>query len=345
MRQLTSVLLCCLLLLALPSAAIAVVPEPQPVAPACADAPADRFADVSGTHADAIDCIGWWGVTQGVGDRRFNPAGDVTRDQMASFIAVTIRLSGGSLPASPPDAFTDDDGNRHQTAIDQLAALGVVGGVGGGNYAPSRSVTRGQMATFLAAAWEARTGVQLPAGTDFFDDDDGSAHEANINRVAAAGFTGGTASGRYAPDDTVTRAQMGTFLARFLAALVEQGTADYPPDSPVPMPAPPAACADVASPQDAALCLYAATAAGDLRAAMRVASAAAVNELHAASRHEAFETWEFTGCGEPLLLEPSSGVSCTFYEPAVDWVHGVMIELGMGTRDGAPFVEEVGYVG
>ncbi len=222
-------------------------PDVQPITPACVDAPAGRFADVSGVHQPGIDCIGWWGVTQGVGDGLYDPFGDVRRDQMASFIARTLDLTGGSLPASPADVFSDDDGNVHEPAINQLAALEVVGGVTANSYAPFRSVTRAQMASFLARAWEARVGTPLPAGGDFFGDDDGDTHEANINRVAAAGLTGGTASGGYEPGAQVTRAQMGTFLARLLAKMVADGHITYPPANPVPItdPDPEPACVDL----------------------------------------------------------------------------------------------------
>ncbi|MFP4636674.1 MAG: S-layer homology domain-containing protein, partial [Nitriliruptoraceae bacterium] len=224
-------------------------PDPQPLEPGCADAPAGRFADVSGPHQAGIDCIGWWGVTQGVGGGEYDPAGDVQRGQMATFIAGTLELTGGSLPSSPADAFSDDDGTTHEPAINQLAALDVIGGVGDGRYAPTRSVTRGQMATFLAAAWEARIGSALPAGGDFFTDDDGSTHQANINAVAAAGLTGGTGPGSYSPDADVSRAQMGTFLARLLAKMVADGHVDYPPANPVPItdPDPEPGCADLNS--------------------------------------------------------------------------------------------------
>ncbi|MFA9432904.1 S-layer homology domain-containing protein [Egicoccus sp. AB-alg2] len=216
-------------------------PQPVPVGPACEGTPRNRFPDVtSGSHAFAIDCIGWWGVTQGNRDGTYNPTGTVTRDQMASFVARTIELSGGTLPNSPANHFTDDNGNAHELRINQLAELGVVGGVGGGRYAPARNVTRAQMATFLANAWEARTGSPLPAGRDFFTDVDGDTHQARINAVAQAGLTGGAAPGIYNPGGDVTRAQMGTFLARFMAKLVADGHTTHPPANPVPMPPPPA---------------------------------------------------------------------------------------------------------
>ena len=74
---------------------------------------------------------------------------------------------------------------------------------------PNSTVTREQMASFLARA------LHLPAATqDFFSDDESSPHEADINRLAAAGITGGCATNRFCPPRTSTRAQMASFLVR-----------------------------------------------------------------------------------------------------------------------------------
>ena len=43
-----------------------------------------------------------------------------------------------------------------------------------------------------------------------------SMHEADINRVAAAGITSGCGGGRYCPNGSVTREQMAAFLHRAL---------------------------------------------------------------------------------------------------------------------------------
>jgi hypothetical protein len=65
------------------------------------------------------------------------------------------------------------------------------------------------MASFLARA------LNLPAATeDFFADDAGSVHEADINRVAAAGITLGCGNGNFCPAKVVTREQMAAFLHR-----------------------------------------------------------------------------------------------------------------------------------
>ena len=53
-----------------------------------------------------------------------------------------------------------------------------------------------------------------PSGLDLFTDDETSIHENDINALAASGVTGGCATGRYCPDNGVTREQMASFIAR-----------------------------------------------------------------------------------------------------------------------------------
>jgi hypothetical protein len=122
---------------------------------------------------------------------------------------VVALVAGLSLPAAAAGRFTDDDYNRHEPYIEAIAAAGITQGTGDGRYLPNATVTRAQMATFLVRAFK------LPAGPrGQFTDTRGSVHEASINALAAAGITTGCAPRRFCPNDQVTRAQMGTFLAR-----------------------------------------------------------------------------------------------------------------------------------
>ena len=92
-----------------------------------------------------------------------------------------------------------------------LAEAGITNGCGDVWFCPTRGVTRGQMASFLARA------LDLAAtATDYFGDDTGSIHEADINRVAAAGITDGCGGSSYCPSTVVSREQMASFLARAL---------------------------------------------------------------------------------------------------------------------------------
>ncbi|MGQ0608513.1 MAG: PQQ-dependent sugar dehydrogenase [Chloroflexota bacterium] len=107
--------------------------------------------------------------------------------------------------------FTDIANSAFYNDILWIYREGITGGCGGGKYCPNASVTREQMASFLARA------LNLPNATrDFFADDNSSPHEGDINRVAQAGITGGCDTNRYCPRSNVTREQMASFLVRAL---------------------------------------------------------------------------------------------------------------------------------
>ena len=194
------------------------------------------FEDTAGSvHAATIDCVVWWGLAHGVSAKRYAPAASVTRAQMASFLANLVEAGAGSLPSDPPDAFGDDDGNVHEHAINQLADAGLVNGTGHTGpdgrptYAPDAPVTRGQMASFLARALGQLEGTALPADLDYFTDDTGDTHQADINAVRQARVaTGVTVDDTFAPGSPVTRAQLATFLARSLQRLVAENRASPP---------------------------------------------------------------------------------------------------------------------
>jgi GH43 family beta-xylosidase len=183
-------------------------PVPTPTVRTIDDAcparvPGNAFADDDGNaHERAIDCLAWWTVTAGR-DGRYNPSGDVTREQMATFLANAIERSGTNLPDTGRDFFTDDETSPHERNINRLAAVGVVSAARTRRTPRGALVTRAQMATFLVRAVKQATGTQLTSTTDWFVDDGASgSHQSNINAAASAGLAGGTGPGAYSPDRT-----------------------------------------------------------------------------------------------------------------------------------------------
>ncbi|MBI5842518.1 MAG: cadherin domain-containing protein [Chloroflexi bacterium] len=91
------------------------------------------------------------GITSGCGNNNYCPDSEVTRAQMAVFL---LKSEHGTS-YSPPEVgagtgFTDVPSDYWAAAwIKQLAAEGITGGCGSGNYCPDSSVTRAQMAVFL----------------------------------------------------------------------------------------------------------------------------------------------------------------------------------------------------
>jgi hypothetical protein len=181
--------------------------------------PGGGFIDTGGSvFADAIQWLADKGITQGCNppaNTMFCPDDRVTRGQMATFL---VRAKGYSQIAD--DFFVDDEGHIFENAINRLRTAGVTQGCNpptNNRFCPDRSVTRGEMAAFLARAFD------LPAynGPDRFVDDNRSVFENAIERLAQAGITVGCnppSNNRFCPNDYVTRGQMAAFLKRALTS-------------------------------------------------------------------------------------------------------------------------------
>ena len=200
-------------------------PPPPPAGGPDDETTPDGFTDVSedSPHAQSIEKVAALGITSGTGAGTFSPSESVTRAQMATFLARTWEAATGrECPSSGAASFGDvDSGSTHAAGIDCVSALGVAAGTTAAAFSPTAPVTRAQMATFLARAWAAAgRECSADAAGAFFDDVPAdSTHAAGIGCIAALGITRGTAAGTFSPSDTLTRAQMATFLARFHEAL------------------------------------------------------------------------------------------------------------------------------
>ena len=245
-------------LVPLAGVAEAATPPAQDTSTFCQNVPPDNpFTDVGpGPHHDNILCLSYAGITTGLTATTYAPDNAVTRGQMASFIARSLDAAKGletpgtTLTDLPDfdgtDNFTDDAGT-HKENINRLFKAGIVNGLSDSQCAaagatppcfrPGDSVTRAQMASFINRAEGFLTGTPFTSASDFFGDDDGSVHEDNINGIASVGIAQGLndaqcgAAGAtppcYGPGQSVTRAQMASFIIRWLA--VEEAAGDITP--------------------------------------------------------------------------------------------------------------------
>ena len=149
------------------------------------------------------------GVVAGCRPTLFCPRTFVTRAQIATFLVRALDLA-----PTENDHFTDDDGHKYEWSINRLAESGFTFGCGDGVFCPDLALTRAEMASLLVRA------LQLPmTDTDYFTDDEGSTHEANINALRESGIGTGCRSEspwRYCPIGWVTRGQMAAFLYRVM---------------------------------------------------------------------------------------------------------------------------------
>jgi endoglucanase len=194
------------------------------------DLPRAGFEDTRGSvHERVIDCMSWWGITEGVDRTSFAPGAQVRRDQVATFLHRVLERTE-LLPASPPRRGFGDvpAGHAHQRGIEVLAGLEVINGTGDGRFSPGLPATRGQMASLIVRLHEEVVGEPVAPSQHGFTDTAGSPHEDNIRRLVALEVTTGHDDGTFRPSAAVTRGQMAAFVMRYVDHLVAEGLAEPP---------------------------------------------------------------------------------------------------------------------
>jgi hypothetical protein len=191
--------------------------------------PGTAFTDIVDiVHREAVECLAWWDVVQGVTATTFEPSRPTSRAHLAALMVRMLREAGVDLPENPADAFDDDDGHVLEADINIAAELGIVRGFLDGTFRPNAPVTRDQMATYVVLTMEV-AGIDVPEDApNAFSDDEGNVHEANINSAAAAGWVRGRTATEYAPRDPARRDQVATMVARLLSTLVDEEVAELP---------------------------------------------------------------------------------------------------------------------
>ena len=180
------------------------------------------FVDVleSSPEAQAIACIYALGITTGTSPTSYSPAANVTRAQMASFLARLYTAVTGTDAPIADTPFTDVvTTSSAYNDIGRIYGLGITTGTTPTSYSPGANVTRAQMASFLARLYKATTGTDAPiTDTPFVDVLESSPTYNDIGRIYGLGITTGTNPTTYSPATNVNRAQMASFLARLYKA-------------------------------------------------------------------------------------------------------------------------------
>lgn len=146
-----------------------------------------------------------------------DPARNIVCGTTTSFSAFAVGVTTArACPAdTPEDGFRDVSARSvHEHAIDCAVWWSIARGTTTTTYSPGLSVSRAQMASFVARMMAAG-GATLPADPpDRFADDEGNVHELAINQLADLGVASGVTSTSYRPAAPVSRAQMASFLVR-----------------------------------------------------------------------------------------------------------------------------------
>ena len=158
------------------------------------------------------------GITVGVGVGNYGVDLPTLRQQMAVFL---LKAKYGLCYVPPPCTGVFGDVPCPSTFanwIEDLAARGITGGCGGGNYCPPNPVRRDQMAVFLLKTKYGSSYVPPACDGDFADVPCPSTYAAWIEQLAAEEITGGC-GGNYCPLNPNTRGQMAVFIQDVLASV------------------------------------------------------------------------------------------------------------------------------
>ena len=140
-----------------------------------------------------------------------------TREQMAVFL-LKSKFGANHVPPPAVGLFSDVPvESPFAPWVEEVAALQISVGCGGGKYCPSQPVTRGQMAVFLLKTLLGFDYVPPAAtGTLLGDVPQGAFAAAWIEDLYNRGVTGGCQASPllYCPSTPVTRGQMAVFLVR-----------------------------------------------------------------------------------------------------------------------------------
>lgn len=170
------------------------------------------FVDVpAGSYYE--DAVVWAvekGITSGTSATTFSPNGVCTRAQAVTFL---WRAAGSPAPKSM-NSFADVPSDAYYAkAVAWAVENGITSGTGGGKFSPDATCTRAQIVTFLYRA----AGSPAVSGGSVFSDVKAGAYYADaVTWAANKGITGGIGNGLFGSDNNCTRAQIVTFLYRYM---------------------------------------------------------------------------------------------------------------------------------
>ena len=150
-------------------------------------------------------------ITSGVSGWSFAPDSRCTRAQAVTFL---WRAAGRPEPKTAENPFADvPAGAYYEKPVLWAVENGITNGTGAGRFSPDSPCTRAQIVTFLHRAAGCPEAKSAPG---FSDVARGSYYEIPVSWAVENQITSGTGGGRFSPDAYCTRAQMVTFLHRFM---------------------------------------------------------------------------------------------------------------------------------
>lgn len=174
-----------------------------------------RFVDVPAGEwfASPVQWAVDHGITKGTDATHFSPYNDCTRGQMVTFL---WRAKGSPEPTMRTSPFGDvNDPNAYYfKAVLWAVEQGITRGSSATTFSPDAPVTRGMVVTFLHRA--AGGAPPQNSASPFVDVAPGQYYTQSVQWAVEQQITKGMDDTHFSPDTICTRAQIVTFLSRFM---------------------------------------------------------------------------------------------------------------------------------
>ncbi|MBQ1779179.1 MAG: S-layer homology domain-containing protein, partial [Acidaminococcaceae bacterium] len=151
-------------------------------------------------------------IATGTSKTKFSPNNPCTRAQIVTFL---WRAAGSPEPETTENPFEDvKESQYYYKAVLWAAETGVTTGTSKTKFSPDNGCTRAQAVTFL---WRFAGKPEPTASTNPFEDvPEGAYYTKAVLWAAETGVTTGTGKTKFSPNNPCTRAQIVTFLWRYM---------------------------------------------------------------------------------------------------------------------------------
>jgi len=148
----------------------------------------------------------------------FRPNASITRAEVAQIFYALLKDKNVPITVSFDDV---DEDAWYAKAVNTLASLGAVKGVGQGKFAPERNITRAEFATIAA-----NFAKQAKNPFDFADVDESHWAYPYISATAAYGWVAGVGNNSFEPDRGIMRAEAATIVNNMLGRMGDKDKID-----------------------------------------------------------------------------------------------------------------------
>jgi competence protein ComEC len=172
-------------------------------------AKAASFNDIDSSYRfyDEVMYLANHDIIGGYKNGDFGPYDTVTREAAAAMIGRALGFNEERKDTIFPDVTERSYASGY---INEAVREGIISGFPDGTYRPNAPVTRGQMAIFLARAYD----LKEEHPTQFSDVRFSMVAYPYIKKILADGITSGYPDGTFRPDNKLTRGDFSAFLAR-----------------------------------------------------------------------------------------------------------------------------------